>query len=230
MSQSSRLNDDACAYTHTLRQSVGVGAYQLHAPRVECQSCFAKDPTVRLQKRGGARCPDRASVIDAHSDLLGLTRKASNCPTQKYLPGPNGTVPSNCTLAVPPDCTWQSSREDTRLSNPPCTLRGTGWNRWAWLCQDPQDRALLPFDTLVQNRLVVKDNHRPCLPCPLNPTAALPPHNSDDRPMLDSGELPPCAQGGGSGCAVGNGRRDDHHLPSVHWRTCASYKPYLSAK
>ena len=23
--------------------------------------------------------------------------------------------------------------EDTRLSNPPCNLRGTGWNRWEWL-------------------------------------------------------------------------------------------------
>ena len=28
--------------------------------------------------------------------------------------------------------------EETRQSNPPCNLRGTGWNRWEWLCKNPQ--------------------------------------------------------------------------------------------
>ena len=36
--------------------------------------------------------------------------------------------------------------EDTRLSNPSCNLRGTGWNRWEWLCLNPQDRVEIPFD------------------------------------------------------------------------------------
>ncbi len=48
--------------------------------------------------------------------------------------------------------------EDTRLSNPPSTLRGTGWNRWKWLCQDPQERVLVPFDYEVDTRNTTRDN------------------------------------------------------------------------
>ncbi len=60
-------------------------------------------------------------------------------------------------------------------NNPPCTLRGTGWNRWEWLCRDPQLNTLVPFDTLIDSVLVVKDNHRPLLQRPLDQTAVLPP-------------------------------------------------------
>ena len=60
-------------------------------------------------------------------------------------------------------------REDTRLSNPINNLRGTGWNRWEWLCLNPQERVLMPFDHAI-NRIVVKDNHRPCVPTPIDET------------------------------------------------------------
>ena len=58
------------------------------------------------------------------------------------------------------------TEEDTRLSNPPCTLRGTGVNRFDPLCWNPQDRAVEPwrYRDGTAYRLVVKDNHRPCLP------------------------------------------------------------------
>ena len=62
--------------------------------------------------------------------------------------------------------TCHFSVEDSRLSNPPCTLRGTGWNRFQPLCLDPQDQVLFPGDYQVPTRLVVKDNHRPCVPTP----------------------------------------------------------------
>ena len=41
------------------------------------------------------------------------------------------------------DCHLNS--EPTKLSNPPCNLRGTGWNRWEWLCQNPQDKVEIPL-------------------------------------------------------------------------------------
>ena len=52
------------------------------------------------------------------------------------------------------------------VSNPPCTLRGTGVNRFDPLCWNPQDRAVEPwrYRDGTAYRLVVKDNHRPCLP------------------------------------------------------------------
>ena len=35
--------------------------------------------------------------------------------------------------------------EDTRLSNPPCNLRGTGINRWEYLDRNPQEFFEVPF-------------------------------------------------------------------------------------
>jgi hypothetical protein len=50
--------------------------------------------------------------------------------------------------------------------DPPCTARGSGWNRWEWLCQNPQEGIMLPFDNLVTTRLAAKDSYRPCIPTP----------------------------------------------------------------
>ena len=64
--------------------------------------------------------------------------------------------------------------EDTRLSDPACNLRGTGFNRWEWLCLNPQEKALVPFDYNISNRIVVKDNHRACIPKPIDQRLPLP--------------------------------------------------------
>ena len=87
---------------------------------------------------------------------------------------PDATAPSNLRREDKcPDQFAQTVRnwrdcgnrvEDTRLMNPPCNLRGTGFNRWEWLCLNPQDRTEMPFDTNICNRIIVKDNHRPCIP------------------------------------------------------------------
>jgi hypothetical protein len=64
--------------------------------------------------------------------------------------------------------------EDSRLSDPACNLRGTGFDRWEWLCLNPQEKALVPFDYNISNRIVVKDNHRPCVPNPIDQRLPLP--------------------------------------------------------
>src|SRR3989338_5435 len=68
--------------------------------------------------------------------------------------------------------------EDTRLSNPPCTLRGTGWNRFEWLPADPQECVTEPFDFQINTKLLSKDNHRPCVPKPLNQNIVYPSPNN----------------------------------------------------
>ena len=68
--------------------------------------------------------------------------------------------------------------EDCRLSNPPSTLRGTGWNRWEWLCKDPQDRVIEPFDFQINTKILSKDNHRPCVPRPVDQKLAFPRPNN----------------------------------------------------
>ena len=139
------------------------------------------------------------SLVDVESDLKGQTRKISKVPSKNFMPScknfdcvsgqPCGSgVTNECkakynnakkgakggdkNLMHWKDCFFPS--ESTRLSNPPCTLRSTGWNRWEWLCQDPQDKCLIPFDHNINNRLIVKDNHRPCIPTPIDQTLVLP--------------------------------------------------------
>lgn len=163
-----RLNYDDGTYQHVLRESIGPGDYQLGTPRLDCGGCFFPAPDVRMNTYGAGICTKE--LIDVDSELLGLRRKQSKCPADKYLPSEK----EFCKTTMPKDC-HELGREDTRLSNPPCTLRGTGWNRWEWLCINPQSKALVPFDFNINNRLVVRDNHRPCVPKPLDQQAALPP-------------------------------------------------------
>lgn len=179
-----RLRYDTGAYEHRLYESVGPGVYQTAVPQPDCGgTCVSEDPRIRLQ-----RPCDVGQIVDVASDLEGITRRATKCPTEQYLPGrdppapvcgANFGVPSKRGLgrhgisakAGAPLFTQDAARcmpteEDTRLSNPPCTLRGTGVNRFDPLCWNPQDRAVEPwrYRDGTSYRIVVKDNHRPCLP------------------------------------------------------------------
>lgn len=176
----SRLNYDDCTYTHTLRESVGPGEYYIATPKVDCESCYFPSPDVRIDHNGAGKCK---SLIDVDSELMGITRKASNCPFDKFLPRKE-----ECEMKLGKDCMGLTT-EETRLSNPPCTLRGTGWNRWEWLCQNPQDKVFIPFDYNINERLVAKDNHRPCVQDPLNQNESLPPIENN---QFNPGYRPTC--------------------------------------
>jgi len=201
-----RLNYDACTYVHNLKQSIGSADYQLGAPMPHCQPCFANDPTLRASKGYAVALCKNKPLIDVDSELQGITRAATNCPTQKFVP-----AKPYCDLTPVQDCREALPAEDTRLSNPTCTLRGTGWNRWEWLCQNPQAKVLLPFDYNIDNRLIVKDNHRPCLPEPLDQSLALPPSvMSDDVVKYNAGDCGKLA----------------NNVPSVHWQSCTNISKY----
>ena len=166
-----RLNYDDDSYKHSLRESVYPGAYMLKAPRNDCDDgCFYPAPEIALASTGAALC--EKDLVDVDSELIGITRKASHCPTNQYLPSDKPF----CQAKPLKDC-YGLNTEPTRISNGPCTLRGipNGWNRWEWLCMNPQDKALIPFDYNINNRTIVKDNHRPCVNKPIDQSCALPP-------------------------------------------------------
>ena len=176
-----RLNYDTCTYQHNLKQSVGVADYILGMPRVNCNACFHSDPSMgSIDSAPSVISKDK--LVDIDSELMGLTRKASNCPTDAYIPDLSKAEDARYVTTPIADCR-SISVEETRLSNPPSTLREHGWNRWEVLRENPQVRAEVPFRFNVNNRLLVKDNHRPCIPTPINQAHVLPPHNQSDAMM-----------------------------------------------
>ena len=171
------LRNDSCSYEEKLRQTTGPGMYMLGTPANDCGNDCTRDvppdPYFRYQKFGPNACPPGKSVDD-NSELKGLNYKSTKCSNDQYLPGKyssKGACGASGTSSVrsclPPT-------EDTRLSNPPCNLHCTGWNRWEWLCWNPQDRAIIPFEWNTSYRIVAKDNHVPCFETPLDQLNHLP--------------------------------------------------------
>ena len=204
-----KLRYDNCSYKHVLSESVGPGEYQLGTPPISCDPCFPKDPAYRLQRQG-ASVSGQQKMIDVDSELMNITRLASNCPNKKYLPKEStcGKICEGDVLHHYSDCDMPTA-EETRTSNPACNLRGTGWNRWEWLCMDPQERVLMPFDNMVSNRIIVKDNHRPCVPNPISAEPSLP--KPSNKPIITNIVRT---------CGVPT------DPPSVHWRSSEQISRY----
>jgi hypothetical protein len=204
-----KLNYDTCSYKQVLTESIGPGEYQLGKPQSSCEPCFNKDPRMRVQ-RDGLGLGTRLKNIDIDSELLNITRDASNCSQKKFNPEftNKGYVKNNGTLLPMVECKNMVT-EDTKLSNPPCTLRGTGWNRWEWLPEDPQERVLMPFDYVIPTRNVVRDNHRPLIPEPLDQTSVFPnPNNDPINNVYERVDSVPT------------------HPPSVQWRSAEEIRKY----
>ena len=202
----SSIKNDECSYEEQLMRSMGPGLYTLNTYGNDCKPCaqdISPDPYFRYQKYGSKTCPPGTTTND-ESELRGLNYKNSNCSTNKYQPGSYSA--SGCKIyGKSENC--GNFTEDTRLSNNACNLRGTGWNRWEWHCIDPQDRVLIPFDYNINNRLVVKDNHRPCIPTPVDVNMSLPP-NTGNISCEKTGNV----------CGVPTGP------PSVHWQNASNAK------
>lgn len=199
------LDYDPCTYQTNLTQSVGPGDYMIATPASQCSTCLPVDPWLQ---GGGAvsRCRDH-SLIDVDSELHNLSRPATNCPAGHYRPSSQPYCGARVDF---PDCRTQMlSSEDTRLTNPPCTLRCTGWNRWEWLCKDPQDRVEVPFDWNINSKQVAKDNHRPCIPTPLDQSHSFP---------IDNGREVRWS----SQCQQENLTDLHDNMPRVDWRSCST--------
>lgn len=227
-----RLNYDVGAYKHAINQSAGPGNYKLEKPKISCQQCYPYPPSIRLQEQGNSIDKNRF-LIDVDSELLGLCKKNTKDINKNYSPCcPDSVCTSGeiCGQGVIGECKSKNKNlkkgqryydtnlyhwkdcfipaEDTRLSNPSCNLRGTGWNRWESLCLNPQDRIEIPFDYNISNRIIVKDNHRPCIPNPIEQTTVLP-----------KGGTLPCEKIKNT-CGVYT------NPPSVHWRNNKDIKNY----
>ena len=172
----SRRLYDGCKTTDDMRVQTGPGRYQLDAPPQYCNATFAPEPTVRQQKWGAAQ-NSQYMKTDVESDLFNINRPTTKNTCGQYNPA---TDKVNAAAAVPAK---EESFPNTfsRLVDPPCTLRSSGWNRWEWLCDNPQEATMVPFDWNVTTRLQQKDQYRPCIPRPIDSKQILPAPNAYDR-------------------------------------------------
>lgn len=90
---SNRLMYDTCEYQTKLNESANTLNYTLNPMRNEnCNKCRMELGTV-----GGANVSHiKGNLVDLETDLLGITRKASLCPTKKFT--------SNCALGNMANC------------------------------------------------------------------------------------------------------------------------------
>lgn len=166
---------DGAKMTDDLRVQTGPGRYQLDAPPQYCNATYAPEPTVRLQKWGASQNSEYMKT-DVESDLFNINRPTTKNISGQYNPA---TDKINKAPALP---VKEESFPNTfsRLVDPPCTLRSSGWNRWEYLCQNPQEEVMIPFDWNVTTRLQQKDQFRPCIPKPIESSTLLPAPNAYD--------------------------------------------------
>ena len=165
-----RMKYDNNAYQEQLERSSFPGFYKLGTPYNDCEECkqyIPNDPYLRYQSYGQNTCTMKIAVDDS-SELYGLNYKNSKCNKDAY--APNSYISTGCVPKVLNDVRKCSTpTESCRLSNPPCTLRETGINRYDPLCWNPQEKAIETFDRIgINYRMVAKDNHAPLIENPEN--------------------------------------------------------------
>jgi hypothetical protein len=183
-----RLKYDSGSYQEELKRSIFPGIYQLNSPYNDCNDCgviIPDDPFLRYQNYGQNTCSMKKAIDDS-TELSGLNYKNSKCNKDAYFP--NSYVSTGCKTKYSGDvrkCAIPT--ESCRLSNPPCTLKETGINRYDPLFWNPQDTVLEQFDRIgVNYRMVAKDNHIPLVETPQDQNIFFPLMNKD---VVDGGDL-----------------------------------------
>jgi len=190
---------DQGAYRTDLKQSTAPLRYTLDPIYANnCNTCRPAD--VGYIGKQGVSVTENTSLIDVESELMLLNYRNSRDPMKKYrpccpyckkcyegYPCGGGVVAGCCDCQSKmyhfPPCTIGT--DYSRITNPPCTLRGTGINRFQPLCLDPQDlnRWEFPGEIGINYRLVAKDNHVPLIPSPSADMSVFP--KPSDKPVID---------------------------------------------
>lgn len=116
-----------------------------------------------LKKHGDPREPDMPCVSQCES------ANGDSCPSNE-----TKECDGNWSLHHYQECAIIP--QETRTTHPPCKYREMTIDRFDPICKDPQNPSYIfhPGEINIHYRMVVKDNHRPCMPKPVDPTLALP--------------------------------------------------------
>ena len=181
---------DMKAYQRSLEESTKPLNYRLDPiAYTRCDPC--RPPQPGYISKSGVSVTHQRPLVDVESDLFRLQYKNTKDPNAKF--NPNCPESEDCVEGYPcgggvvAGCENRQEKlfhlpmcgpftDYTRISNPICTARGIGINRFQPLCLNPQDenRWLHPSEVGISYRNVVKDNHVPCVPKLVDPTPLLP--------------------------------------------------------
>ncbi len=131
------------------RISTYAGRYAF-TPLLNCPTTFPVQPTTRIQHSGGSWVTGKWRT-EVESDLKGVGRPPSRWRSEDLLYNPTTNEMNKQGVTSAPDENT-TPLSFNRLTNPPCTLRTTGWNRWQPLFHDPQATFETPFDFFIPSR------------------------------------------------------------------------------
>ena len=120
---SNRLMYDSCAYQTTVNESVGPLEYMLNPIRYENENKCRME----LGVIGGTNVSHiKGNLVDLETELKGITRKASNCPFNKYQsPCATGDLtncpPQNITIPTS-ECGQNRTLNTEMLHLPSCQM------------------------------------------------------------------------------------------------------------
>lgn len=147
-----RYKHDASKMVENNEISTGPGRWALGVPNAYGNAAFVPTATT-INQRWGASHVMTSTKTDVESDLKNVSRPTSRTTCGQYHPDQGRALATQLTPMPEVDVPQTASH----LVDPPCTLRGTGINRWAWLCQNPQETVMVPFEHLVDSRHASKD-------------------------------------------------------------------------
>lgn len=132
--------------------STGPGRWALGVPNAYGNAAYVPNVTTINQKWGASHIMT-STKTDVESDLTNRGRPTVRTTCGQYQPKQGLLLAQQLTAMPEADFPQTASH----LVDPPCTLRGTGINRWQWLCQNPQENVMTPFEHLVDSRHASKD-------------------------------------------------------------------------
>lgn len=122
--------------------SSGISNYMLNDIRVNTESVFPNDPSIKYQNSGLYKNKS-GDFIDVNSEILNITRPLTNNAEGKWM---GGRLIDDVELKES-----NFSSRYSRLDQPAFELRGQTKNRWIELPIDPQENAIEPFQRLGTN-------------------------------------------------------------------------------
>jgi len=132
--------------------STGPGRWALGVPNAYGNAAYVPNVTTINQKWGASHIMT-STKTDVESNLTNRGRPTARTTCGQYQPEQGLLLAQQ--LTAMPEADFPQTM--TSLTDPRCTLRGTGINRWEWLCENPQENVMVPFEYLVDSRHASKD-------------------------------------------------------------------------